>query len=153
MISMVSARLIYLIAIFLTLSGCSPSVDMKSPKIRYGRDGCDECHMIISNASFAASLATRNQTYHKFDDIGCLLRFLGSRNDAAEIWVNDYTAEKPIKAHYAFYVKQNTQQTPMGYGILAFATNESAQKFGDGDVFSFDDLLKQFKESKGGLSS
>lgn len=104
--------------------------------------------MIISNAPFAASLATRDEMYYKFDDIGCMLHFIDSRNDIAEIWVNDYTTDKPIKAHYAFYIQQTGQRTPMGYGIFAFATKEGAQKVDAEHVLSFDDLLKQFKELK-----
>jgi len=104
--------------------------------------------MIISNAPFAASLVTQDDIYHKFDDIGCMLHFIGSRSDIAEIWVNDHATQQPVKAHYAFYIKQVNQQTPMGSGILAFATKESAQKIDSVRVLSFDDLLKQFNEPK-----
>ncbi len=146
---MILPRAVYLIVgIAMLIVGCSPSAETKPPKIRYGHDSCGNCHMIISSAPFAASLATRDEMYHKFDDIGCMLHFIQSRNDIAEIWVNDYATQQPIKAHYAFYIKEADQRTPMGYGILAFATKESAQKIDRARVLSFDDLLKQFNEPK-----
>lgn len=115
------------------------------PKIRYGSEPCSECHMLISDERFAGALLLKSGLYEKFDDIGCLFKRLKSGHpaDAEEIWVNDYTNQKWIRAHYAHYLVQKSVQTPMGYGILAFANEQDAMSFAAEPaqrVFKFDEL-------------
>ena len=115
----------------LGLIGCSS--DLRPVDIENG-DMCSFCRMAISEKQFAAEMITAEESVLKFDDVGCLLRYLKARADApnaAAIYVADSDNKKWLKAEDAFFVRSTTVKTPMGSGIIAFA---SAEKAGTGSV-------------------
>lgn len=117
------------------------------PEIHYGRDACAECHMIISEARFAAAYRDRNGDPFVFDDIGDLVQHATKANvlDSMTAWVHDYNTEKWIDAKPAWYVRSSIQ-TPMGHGIVAFSKEAAAEKFAaehDGTVVRWAELMRQ----------
>jgi nitrous oxide reductase accessory protein NosL len=93
--------------------------------IKYGRDTCDFCRMVISDPRYAAQVrGGRGHKAYKFDDLGEGLVWLGTQtwqDDAnVEIWVNDMATGKTwLDARQAYYVP--VKMSPMGfnYGALA----------------------------------
>lgn len=128
----------------LSLSGCQSSRE-RFPQIRYGRDTCARCGMIISEARFAAAYLTREGTWRFFDDIGDMLAFSKAhREDVAIWWVHDYETEAWLKADSTFFVKSSELHTPMGHGIVAVTRRERAEQLArqvQGQLFTFAELL------------
>ncbi len=129
----------------LLLVSCSADPDLdEPPDIRYGEDTCDRCQMIINEARYAAAYVTADGETRRFDDIGGMVAYNGEMaEDAAVYWVHDFETEAWLKADEAVYVKSD-HPTPMGFGVLAFASREQAQTWAtgnDGLVMTFTELL------------
>lgn len=108
------------------LSGCSHSeLPEGIAEIKWDRDTCTRCSMIISDRRFAAQVfgGPKRQTF-KFDDIGCAVFWLKSQawgdDPAAKIWVADSSESDPViwlDARQAYYV--GSRVSPMGYNFAA----------------------------------
>lgn len=111
------------------LAACRSERRLEPPEIRYGRDVCVECGMIISDPRFAAAAATRDGKTYIFDDIGDLLVYQQKHNpEWAAIWVNDFESQTWLEAEDAWYVRSPELRTPMDWGLAAFATEEAAKR-------------------------
>jgi copper chaperone NosL len=91
--------------------------------------------MAISQKQFAAQLFDAGESVHKFDDIGCMLRFLSQRpGKPAAVFVADYDTREWVNEKAALFVRTDKVATPMGSHLLAFAdasrAEAAAQKFG-----------------------
>ncbi|MCC6391171.1 MAG: nitrous oxide reductase accessory protein NosL [Bryobacterales bacterium] len=107
---------------------------------------CGHCRMAISQKQFAAEVFDAGENVVKFDDIGCMLRWLtGEEKQAAAVYVVDYASREWLEARTAMFVRAKKISTPMGGGILAFGgraeAEAAARKFG-GTVAAFSDLLR-----------
>ncbi len=122
-------RVLVLLGILLFLASCGQeSGQLKPPEIRYGRDTCAQCGMIISDPRFAAAAATGDGTMSIFDDIGDLLAYRKkNRPEWAVIWVHDYNTQEWLRAEDAWYLLSPAIHSPMGWGIAAFASEEAAR--------------------------
>ncbi len=113
------------LALILTLAACQ--ADSGPVEIKYGRDVCEMCGMIISSPKFATELRVNGDSkVHKFDDIGDALNWLSSSckspTDIKELWVMDSTDGKTwLDARKAFYRRGNS---PMNYNFAAIASQE-----------------------------
>lgn len=126
----------------LVVLGCEGEV----PSIRYGHIACDECHMIISEEVFSATLRTESGEDLFFDDIGCLFLTLSKGVKPARIWVHDYLSHRWISAEEAFFSVSTDLKTPMGYGIAGFQSELDARERSRawaGKVYSFNELKTQ----------
>ena len=84
--------------------------------------------MIISEEPYACGLAREDGGYFRFDDIGCLLNFLGTKKPLnTRSWVRDFPGGEWVPADQAHFLISNSQFTPMGYGIIAFKDEEAAK--------------------------
>lgn len=131
------------VAFMLGLMACGGGTSLdEPPEILYGQDVCDECNMIINEPRHAAAYVTAGGEARRFDDIGDMLAY-NQRNqaDVHQFWVHDYNTEAWVKAAEAFFVVRSGQPTPMGWGILAFADQASAEGFGAGQVVTWAELL------------
>ena len=147
----------------LSLASCQSAPDFdQPPEIRYGEDSCDRCLMIINEARYAAAYITVDGETRRFDDIGGMLVYTSEQpEDVAVFWVHDYETEEWLKAETAVYVMDNELITPMGFGIIAFATHERAETFRQehgGMIVDFEKLLTlaptgelSSKHSQGGM--
>jgi copper chaperone NosL len=109
------------------LAGCARTDPAAPPAIRYGEAACARCGMLIAEARFAAGAVRPDGATRAYDDIGCLLE--DARAGALEgwkLWVHDYHGGAWIAAEDAAYVHAVQLETPMGYGLAAFASLEAA---------------------------
>jgi copper chaperone NosL len=108
--------------LILALAACEK--DKGPVEIKYGRDSCEMCGMIISEPRYAAEVrvVADNRT-HKFDDIGDAVNWLELQGvglqGAKEIWVMDSDDGKTwLDARRAYY---RSGHSPMNYNFAAIA--------------------------------
>lgn len=119
------SRSAVLLAILL-FAGCSSDI---APVDIDDGDMCSFCRMAISEKRYAAELIEADETLKKFDDIGCMLRYKYAQGDAykpAAIYVADNMTKQWLKVDEAFFIRSTEVKTPMGSGIVAFSSAESA---------------------------
>jgi len=112
-------------ALLLLLSGCSSEPDNGPVGVKWDRDNCERCRMVLSDPHFAAEVryfpAGKRSKVAKFDDIGCAALWLQDQpwkgTIKSEIWVADHRTKEWIDATTATYVSRKT--TPMEYGLGA----------------------------------
>jgi nitrous oxide reductase accessory protein NosL len=134
----------------LVLAGCGEGEVAGPPDLRLGFDECAECGMIISEDRFSAGaivLREGRREHALFDDIGCLLDFQSHRAGDSPVvaaFVHDHDTRAWLDAPAAvfLYADRETLPTPMGSGIAAFASRESAERRRDevrgGNILPFD---------------
>ncbi|MDJ0952908.1 MAG: nitrous oxide reductase accessory protein NosL [Acidimicrobiia bacterium] len=114
-------------------AGCSdPAEASGPPEISYGRDICVECNMIISEPRFAAAYRLDDGEAKVFDGVGELVKHAHRHDEFDRIafaWAHDYYTEEWILVESAHFVAGEGVVTPMGHGIVAFATMEDATAF------------------------
>jgi len=116
------------------LSGCNKDNWPEGMvEIKWDRDTCARCSMVISDRRFAAQLrGGPDKAVFKFDDIGCMVFWLRDKADkypwlaeaGTRFWVADFTSKSreemrwldPKRAHYM------TKASPMGYNFAAVST-------------------------------
>ncbi|MBB1076898.1 hypothetical protein HUU62_21065 [Rhodoferax sp. 4810] len=112
--------------------------------IKWDRDACVRCKMIISDPRFAVEIrGGPKKTVFKFDDMGCAATWrvekLSQHPWMAEpdtgFWVADYASKgekwlNALKAHY-----QSGRTSPMGYNYAAFAEPQ-------GDTISYEAMME-----------
>ena len=118
--SLIKIGLLSLLIIF--LSGCEENHD--KVEIKWDRDTCEQCRMVISDRHFATQIrGGPDHKIHLFDDIGCAIHWLNQQPWKAEattlIWVTDYHTGDWLDARRAYYI--SGQLTPMNFGFGAVA--------------------------------
>jgi copper chaperone NosL len=152
-------RTILLTLLFFLLAACGGArIDPNTPpEILYGEDVCTRCGMIISDDRFAAALVIEKSAndYEQmlFDDAGEMFAFVAEDKGELKLvnwFVQDYNSREWMDAQAAWYVVADSLQTPMGFGIAAFAqeleAKALAQEWG-GEVLTF----AQAREQSGGM--
>ena len=124
-------------------SACEKEISGEIQEIKWDRDMCDRCKMVISDRKHAAQVINmKNGRVYKFDDIGCVPLWFKEENitwkDNAKIWITDVDTGKWIDARKAFY--DGMTVTPMAYGFAAHETKEAIKP--DLEVFTFSDMEK-----------
>ncbi|MBI3268050.1 MAG: nitrous oxide reductase accessory protein NosL [Planctomycetes bacterium] len=129
-------------AALLCLAGCGE--EPRGPvTIALGEDACAACRMIVSEAKYAAQTRLRDGRVEVFDDIGCLATRLAAGQDPAASWVADYTTGAWIDARTAHYLRSDTLQSPMAWGLAAFSRPADAEALAakrGGRLLAFSDL-------------
>ncbi len=140
--------LVLALALGLLAAACGTAEAAGPPDIKYGRDVCVQCGMIVSEARFAAAYTTPDGTKLSFDDTGDLLLYQRSTDhpiDVNEAWVHDYETEAWVPVGEAFFVPTLSVSTPMGHSIISFADESRANAFArdvDGEVILWDVVVK-----------
>jgi copper chaperone NosL len=124
-----------------------------SPKpIDYGNDGCHFCKMTIVDKLHAAEVVTNKGKIYKFDATECMINFR-DEFDTTEIKLylsNDYAnPETLIDATQATFLISKNVPSPMGAFLSAFENKTDAEKLQTskgGELYSWDTLLKHFKD-------
>lgn len=113
------------------LASCSGGTASGPPEINYGRDVCDQCHMIISEARYAAAYRDTQGRPFTFDDIGDMMEHLDASEavDTATVWVHDFESEDWIDVTDAWFVHSPDIETPMGGGTIAFTERSDAERY------------------------
>ncbi len=118
-------RSITLMVLLLLLAACDGEPQTGPIDVRFDRDTCAHCRMVLSDPRFVAEVryfpAGKRSRVAKFDDIGCAVIWLQQQdfadNAKTEIWVADHRNKKWIDARTATYVPMKS--TPMEYGLGA----------------------------------
>ncbi len=114
------------IALLFILSACSGDPGTGPAEVKWDRDTCARCNMVLSDRRHAAQVRYRpadgsRVQLKKFDDLGCAVLWLDQqpwRDQAGvEIWVNDRHSGEWIDARSAQYTPGSL--TPMQYGLGA----------------------------------
>jgi copper chaperone NosL len=94
-------------------------------------DACAECKMSVKDSGYSAEVIAADGRVYKFDDLGCLLAYLKANPSlkAAARYVQDSGSKAWLGLEAAYYVVAKEVETPMGYGIHAFATKGAAEAF------------------------
>ena len=108
------------------LVACSGDTGTGPKEVKWDRDACERCRMVVSDRFHAAQVRylppdKKRPEVAMFDDIGCATLWLADKpweNDPnTEIWVTDHRTGDWIDARQATYVKGNL--TPMEFGLGA----------------------------------
>jgi nitrous oxide reductase accessory protein NosL len=127
----------------LLLTGCFGDPPTGPFEIRWDRDACEVCRMLISDRHFAAQLrGGPGHKAHKFDDIGELVYWLDQQpwKDApdVEIWVMDVdSGTRWLDARKSHFI--TNQRSPMDYGFGAVEAPREGS-------LSFEEMLKKARE-------
>lgn len=120
------------VAVAFGATACGGEAADGPPEIEFGRDVCDECHMIISEARYASAYRDREGNPYIFDDIGDMvghIRRAGLEEGDVTAWVHDYLTEEWVDAPAAWFVRSDTLTTPMDGGVVAFTSRSDADAF------------------------
>lgn len=117
---------LYALIWLLLLVACSGDSGTGPKEVKWDRDACERCRMVLSDRFHAAQIRyfpaeKKRSVVAFFDDIGCAVLWLADksweRDQQTEIWVADHRTGEWIDARSATYVKGNL--TPMEYGLGA----------------------------------
>jgi copper chaperone NosL len=115
--------------------------------IAWGRDACAACRMVISRPGFAGEMRDADGRLTRYDDVGCLLRAVtGAHREVPEAWVEDHGGGGWMPLLRAHLVRAEHADTPMGYGLVAFADAAAARAFAErsgGDVVALEEVLRE----------
>lgn len=109
----------------LFLAACSGDRGTGPVDVKWDRDACGRCNMVLSDRMHSAQVrysdAHGRSRVQKFDDVGCAVLWLDqqpwAQDPGVEIWVADHRNGDWIDARHAFYI--GGQLTPMEYGLGA----------------------------------
>lgn len=120
------SRTIFLMLLFtFMLAACSGDTGTGPVEVKWDRDTCERCRMVLSDRLFAAQVrgapAGEKTRAYKFDDVGGAVLWLEERewkdDPRTEIWVNDHRDGRWIDARKAVYLSGKI--TPMDFGFGA----------------------------------
>jgi copper chaperone NosL len=103
--------------------------------------------MVISEKRYAAEFIDKEGQPFKFDDIGCMTRYVEekqNKNAIAGYFVVDFDSREWVKGEEARYVRSSEFHTPMGGGTVAFKEKSKAEEAvaqHQGQLLSFTDLV------------
>ena len=118
------------LAALLTACGKKDGWPEGMAEIKWDRDTCVRCSMVISDRRFAAQLrGGPDNTVFKFDDVGCLIfwqkekvaQYPWLNEPATRIWVADFSSKSREEMRWldpkrAYFVSRTS---PMGYNFAA----------------------------------
>lgn len=79
---------------------------------------------------YAAEIIDRDENVYKFDDIGCMLRFMREhRTEDAAVFVRDYDGSGWMSAPEAHYVRSEAIPSPMGGHTIALKQKLAAEDY------------------------
>lgn len=93
-------------------------------------EACAACRMAVSEARFAAQIASPGELPRFFDDIGCLASFVKAGRAPADAvaFVSDHQTGAWVRAADALYTRVPGLATPMGSRLVAHATAASRDR-------------------------
>ena len=117
----------------------------QKPQAIEAHDACASCKMAISQPRYAAQVVDKDGNAYKFDDIGCMLRYLKDHTlPQRRVYVMDYLNQQWLDAEKAVFVRSDAIESPMASGLAAFLDGPAAQqmvKNSSGQMMSFSELI------------
>ncbi len=116
--------------IALVLLAACARVSDGPPRVRWGRDACSRCGMILSEERFASGYVAADGSAVLYDDLGEFLAANAQDHSlTAKAYVQDASGRGWLRAAQAVFVKIPGLATPMGSGWAAFASESEANDF------------------------
>lgn len=118
---------------------CSLMVSFILPEFSYSQpftipqdSKCSECGMSIDrNSSFVSEAVAMDEKKLFFCDVGDMLfHFRSMQEKVKAVYVRDYSKGEWIDGKKALYILNKKFNTPMSWGIAAFASESEAKKWG-----------------------
>lgn len=108
-------------------------------------DKCATCNMAVTNNQYATEVVLENGKALKFDDIGCMYKWLQeNRGEKLQAkFVRDYNTKEWVPSEKATYVYETSIKTPMAYNVISFQNKSDAESYvknHKGSVLSYEDL-------------
>lgn len=120
-------------ALLALAGGCTKAAGDGPAEVKWDRDACRSCSMVLSDHDFAAQVrGGPKDEVQKFDDIGCAVTWLSKQgwgDDAAtRIWVAKWGGGGAwLDARTARYVEGKT--SPMGFNFGAVEPGQAGLSF------------------------
>jgi len=93
-------------------------------------DMCSFCRIAVSEMRYAAEIVDREENVYKFDDIGCMLRYMREhRTEGVAVFVKDYDGSGWLSAPEAQYVRSDAIPSPMGGHTIALKRKTAAEDY------------------------
>lgn len=129
--------LLILMVLGMMFVACESQIDTTPKEIKFDREICERCKMIISDRNYAVQVVNpKDGKRYYYDDIGCAIKWFQEENinwvDAAIIYVADVKTGKWIDARNAFWTYGAV--TPMNFGFSAY---EMEQKNVENYTYSY----------------
>jgi copper chaperone NosL len=119
--------------------------------LRIGKDTCHLCKMGIADSRFGGEVISKKGKIFKFDDIGCMARFIKSggiaQKDIAQTVVVNYEKQNDfIEAANAVLITGDAVKSPMGSNVAAFVNAAAAVKtISGGKILSWNEFYQQIE--------
>lgn len=128
------ANRIAMSVILVSLLSVQQACTAKPEPFKFGTDVCYTCKMGIVDAKFGSELVTKKGKIYKFDDVGCMIRFMKSETVRAseynQILVVNYEKENDLMdVNKSTFVVGEQIKSPMNFHVAAFSNTESAKQF------------------------
>jgi copper chaperone NosL len=110
------------------------SCSVKPEPFKYGMDVCHTCKMGVADKKFGAELITKKGKVFKFDDIGCMVRFMKSgaveqKETAQTVVINYEKKDDFLDVNNVVFAVSEEIKSPMNFNAAAFQNKEAADKF------------------------
>jgi len=110
------------------LAACATRV-AGPPEVHWGVDECSRCHMILSEPRYSGVARGPAGEEERFDDLGCMVAFLAEGRPAEwTAWVRDAATDRWVPASSSWYARGGATHSPMGSGVVAYASRDAATK-------------------------
>jgi len=122
-------RFLFLFALFFI--GCDSKIELIPKDLKWDREVCERCKMIISERKFGVQIVNQldGKRYY-FDDIGCAVLWFDESKipweSNATIFVNDAKSGEWLDAKTAFWIYG--EKTPMDFGYSAYKEEQSGKE-------------------------
>ena len=142
-------KIISILLLCFSLLSCS----INPEPVVLGKDACYTCKMTLVDKKFGAEIVTKKGKIYKFDDLNCMLKFIGTgseplENIALQLVVDFTQPEKLISTQTAFYSQSAQVKSPMASHLAAFEKKEDLERYNtdwSGVILTWEELLKQSK--------
>jgi len=129
------------------LVSCSTQPEPLKP----GQDVCYLCKMGIADTKFGGEVLTKKGKIFKFDDIGCMIRFIRlnevEQKDISQSVVVNYNKQNDfINTDKAVFLVGDVVKSPMNYNIAAFLNADDAAKISvAGKTLRWNELIQKIE--------
>ncbi len=141
------AKFPFFLFLGIAVAACSTTSQV-GPVPIYPEDRCTACGMHILDTRYASEAVLTSGKVLKFDDMGEMFSYLRAkgldREQIRAIFVQDFQTREWLKGEEAHFVVAEEIHTPMGSGVIAFASYEQASTTAErfhGHVATFQDMV------------
>ena len=139
------SRILLVAMSILFLAACSEKT-YEPRAVNPETDVCQICNMSVTHVDYAAQTVLKNGDPVVFDDLGCLMDYIlqNGEGDIGASYIRATNSSDWLNIKEAVYVYSKDYWTPMNYGVLAFSSQDEAEKYMNeepGELLQYEDLL------------